>query len=142
EGVKRKRLSIREGGDAGEGLALQEFQGGPSAGGTVGHFVLGAPLSGGRCGVPAADHGDDPFFRDGNQGIHYLPGASGEWLELEYSQGPVPDDGPRSGDDRAKFLDGLRPAIEPLPARRNAAPHGNDLGFGGGVELVRGQEID
>ena len=51
-------LLFVEGGDAGEGFAFQEFEGGSAAGAAVGDFVGDAEFFGGGGGVASTDDGD------------------------------------------------------------------------------------
>mmetsp|Transcript_70221 Transcript_70221/g.146965 ORF Transcript_70221/g.146965 Transcript_70221/m.146965 type:complete len:494 (+) Transcript_70221:991-2472(+) len=117
-------LTIVECGHTWQYLALQELQGGSSAGTAVRDLVLGAVLLAGGGGVAASDDSDDTCGCDLDDLVHHALGARLELAHLEDAHGAVPDDGLGLGDCLSVELDALGTAIQSHEAIRNATSLG------------------
>mmetsp|Transcript_36754 Transcript_36754/g.79631 ORF Transcript_36754/g.79631 Transcript_36754/m.79631 type:complete len:671 (+) Transcript_36754:888-2900(+) len=117
-------LTIVECGHTWQYLALQELQGGSSAGTAVRDLVLGAVLLAGGGGVAASDDSDDTCGCDLDDLVHHALGARLELAHLEDAHGDVPDDGLGLGDCLSVELDALGTAIQSHEAIRNATSLG------------------
>mmetsp|Transcript_13005 Transcript_13005/g.22029 ORF Transcript_13005/g.22029 Transcript_13005/m.22029 type:complete len:479 (+) Transcript_13005:86-1522(+) len=135
-------LSLVEGGDTGEDLALEQLEGGATAGGDVGHLVSEACHLDSGHGVTTTDDGD----RVGHfsEGVGDGEGALGEGLHLEHAHGAVPHHRLTGLELGLERLDGVGPNVETHPAVGNLVGSA-DLRVGISGELVsqhnvRGQE--
>jgi len=127
-------LLFGEGGDAWEGFAFEEFEGGSAARGDVGDLVGDAGFLDGGDGVSAADDGGGVSV--GGDGFGDGVCAVGEGGELEDAHGAVPDDGVGVGDGDGEELDGFGTDVESHFVLGEGAGAGEGLGVGVGREAV------
>src|SRR4029453_11773700 len=125
-GPRRRSSDGRDGGDAGQGLALEQLEAGPAAGGQVVDPVGQAERGQGGGRVAPADHG---VAVGGGHRLGDRLGAGGEGGQLEHAHGPVPEHGAGLGDGGGERLGRLRADVQALPAGLDpAGGHGAGLG--------------
>ena len=131
-------LLLGEGGDSGEGFALEELEGGTAAGGDVGDAVGDAGFVDRRDGISAADDGGGVVV--GGDGFGDGVGAGGEGGELEDAHRAVPDDGFGGEDFAGVGVDGFGADVEGHEVFREGTSAGEGFGFGVVGELV-GEDV-
>ncbi len=105
--------AVHQSGNAGEGLALEEFEARAAAGGDMAHLVAEAELIDRGSGIAAADDRSAFALRAGARNGF---GALCESVHLENAHRAVPDDGLRFADRVAVDLRGLLADVEALIA--------------------------
>ena len=133
-------LIVCQCGDAGEGLAFEEFEAGSTARGDVSDAVGDAGLLDGCDRVSAADDGGGVVVAGDCHGN--LVSAAGEGGHLEDAHGAVPDNGAGFGDLVFEERDGLGADVEGHPLGGKGAILTEDLGLGIGGELVGEDVVD
>jgi hypothetical protein len=104
---------LLEDGDAGQFLALEEFEGGTAAGGDVAEPVLvEAEGAHGRGRVATADDGEGAGRRGVDDRLGDPTGPVGEGGELEHAHRTVPEHGLRTAQHGAEGLDGRRADVQ------------------------------
>ncbi len=132
-----------EGGDAGEGFAFEELEGGTAAGGDVGDAIGDACLVDGGDGVSTAD--DRGGVVVGGDGFGDGVGAGGEGRELEDAHGTVPDNGFGVENFAGVGVDGFGADVEGHEVFGKRPGAGEEFGVGVvgepvGEDVVGGEE--
>mmetsp|Transcript_22814 Transcript_22814/g.57099 ORF Transcript_22814/g.57099 Transcript_22814/m.57099 type:complete len:436 (-) Transcript_22814:26-1333(-) len=134
-------LSVREGRDARELLALEELEGGAAARGDEGHLVLGVVLYAAGGGVTPPDDGENPLSGRLDHRVHHALGARLERCHLKHAHGAVPDDRLATHDDLGVLLDRDRAAVEAHHAGGDAARLVGRLDLAVLAELARDHKV-